>query len=468
VVCCLIAYGIMVNRTAADFSSDVDLATQYRALLSAHEETKITVDALKRDAMVPAAKVDASLVSLQQDLNKMTDAVEQAAMARATLLKAHSNMQASVKKMETETSTTSKELQKKAAELQAKTQEHLRELTTTLDSLKQQFEAIKSKDISGELGAIRANLVAEAVKEALKEIKSEESRVSSSVQKTSENILKSVKKDLMAEVKMEVEKMLARRVNDQVHEAVTEHKGASSLLTWFDSGKGRMNDERMELAVKSVLAKLYAERLGKVDWLLGVNGARILTSSDTDCNSGEWFDAAFCKISPSLSAVQLNANSILQGDVQTDTTWLETSSAMLGNCWAMKGSKGHVEVELAKAITATEFVVQHAPASITPDQGRSAPRHFRIQGRVSAQPVSTNDVAKNNTLSGEAGSWVTLVDGEYELKDIVAEAATLTPHMQSFKVGAAGAVDAIRFEVLDNHGGEAFTCLYHLRMYGDP
>jgi len=151
VVCCLIAYGIMVNRTAADFSSDVDLATQYRALLSAHEETKITVDALKRDAMVPAAKVDASLVSLQQDLNKMTDAVEQAAMARATLLKAHSNMQASVKKMETETSTTSKELQKKAAELQAKTQEHLRELTTTLDSLKQQFEAIRVKISVGSL-----------------------------------------------------------------------------------------------------------------------------------------------------------------------------------------------------------------------------------------------------------------------------------------------------------------------------
>lgn len=37
VVCCLIAYGIMVKGTAADFSSDVDLATQYRALLSAHE-----------------------------------------------------------------------------------------------------------------------------------------------------------------------------------------------------------------------------------------------------------------------------------------------------------------------------------------------------------------------------------------------------------------------------------------------
>ena len=43
----------------------------------------------------------------------------------------------------------------------------------------------------------------------------------------------------------------------QVAEAVLEHKSASSLLAWFDSGKGKPNDERMETAVKSVLAKLY-------------------------------------------------------------------------------------------------------------------------------------------------------------------------------------------------------------------
>ena len=42
------------------------------------------------------------------------------------------------------------------------------------------------------------------------------------------------------QVKKEVETMLVRRVNDQVAEAVFEHKGASSLLTWFDSGQGKV------------------------------------------------------------------------------------------------------------------------------------------------------------------------------------------------------------------------------------
>jgi len=40
------------------------------------------------------------LSSLQQDLKKMTDSVEQAALARATLLRAQENMQVSVKKLQ--------------------------------------------------------------------------------------------------------------------------------------------------------------------------------------------------------------------------------------------------------------------------------------------------------------------------------------------------------------------------------
>ena len=59
------------------------------------------------------------------------------------------------------------------------------------------------------------------------------------------------------------------------------------------------------------------------------------------------------------------------------------------------------------------------------------------QGRLSAEVVSVNGVASTNaTVSGKAGSWVLLAQGEYMLKDTVAEAATLTPHMQSFKVCA--------------------------------
>ena len=53
-----------------------------------------------------------------------------------------------------------------------------------------------------------------------------------------------------------------------------------------------------------------------------------------------------------------------------DTTWLETSSAMLGNCWAMRGAAGYITIALARPVRPSEFVVQHAPVPITIDSGR--------------------------------------------------------------------------------------------------
>lgn len=396
------------------------------------QETARTVEALKKDALIPASKVDSSLSSLQADLRKLSDAVEHAERDRLTLLKAQADMQESVKRVQTDTKTQSQAIQKKAEDLKTKTEEHLAALQLALDALQREFEAIKSKDFGSELAGMRDSLVQEAIAEVLKELKSEQELVTSSVEKTSASILKSVQKDLMTEVKKEVDTMLLQKVGDQVAEAIREHKGASSLLAWFDTGKGKLNDERMELAVKSVLAKLYSERLGRVDWLLGVNGARIESSSDTNCNGGSLIDTAFCKLAPSLSAVQLNSASFLQGDVQTDTTWLETSAAMLGNCWAMEGSTGHVIVAIAKPIRPTEFVVQHAPVSISVDEGKSAPRRFRIKGRLAH---STTSVGKGNDTGGlVTGSWAPLVDGEYLLTDVTADSTSLTPHMQNFQV----------------------------------
>ena len=47
------------------FTSAIDLEAKYRSLLAAHDETVHAVALLKREAELPAAKVDASLTSLQ-------------------------------------------------------------------------------------------------------------------------------------------------------------------------------------------------------------------------------------------------------------------------------------------------------------------------------------------------------------------------------------------------------------------
>ncbi len=128
VLLCLVAYCLLVFTTTPDFSTAMDLEAKYRVLLSAHEETSRMVDAIKSEALQPAAKVDASLSSLQHDLENLSRAVELAAHARKARIKAQDDLTASVKKLEADASATTAAVQEKVARIHAKTQEHLVEL----------------------------------------------------------------------------------------------------------------------------------------------------------------------------------------------------------------------------------------------------------------------------------------------------------------------------------------------------
>ena len=192
-ICCLLCYGLKSYATAPDFSSAVDLEAKYRALLAAHEETVRTVDLLKSETQLGASKVDSSLISLQEDLQKMSVAVEQAELARAALVKAQDNMAAQVKKMQTDTTSASDSMKEKAEALRVKTEEHLSALKASLDVLMRDFEAIKLKDIGGELATLRSSVVQEAVAEVLKLVKSEEVRVSAGVEAASAAIVSAVR-----------------------------------------------------------------------------------------------------------------------------------------------------------------------------------------------------------------------------------------------------------------------------------
>ena len=123
----------------------------------------------------------------------MSVAVEQAELARAALVKAQDNMAAQVKKMQTDTTSASDSMKEKAEALRVKTEEHLSALKASLDVLMRDFEAIKLKDIGGELATLRSSVVQEAVAEVLKLVKSEEVRVSAGVEAASAAIVSAVR-----------------------------------------------------------------------------------------------------------------------------------------------------------------------------------------------------------------------------------------------------------------------------------
>jgi hypothetical protein len=132
----------------------------------------------------------------------------------------------------------------------------------------------------------------------------------------------------------------------------------------------------------------------------------------------------------------------------------------------------------------TSFVLQHAPSTISADSAASAPLRFRVRGFEAALPAA-----------GETG--VVLVEGEYKTEPagdaLMSHLQVPTPKpplrfcagicaasrfaetesfgavaaLQAFPVAAREAVRSVRLEVLSNHGKEAFTCLYHMRMHGE-
>jgi hypothetical protein len=57
--------------------------------------------------------------------------------------------------------------------------------------------------------------------------------------------------------------------------------------------------------------------------------------------------------------------------------WIDPD-ALLGHCWAMNGSRGFLDFQLAKSIEAHVLVLEHVIPQISLDAGYSALKDFRV------------------------------------------------------------------------------------------
>ncbi|KAJ1492866.1 UNC-like C-terminal-domain-containing protein [Baffinella frigidus] len=229
--------------------------------------------------------------------------------------------------------------------------------------------------------------------------------------------------------------------------------GAPAGSQWFGSG-GASDSAQLEKVVRGVLGRLYKERIGQVDWLLQINGASVVASSPSLalCSATD----ALCRLR-NIVSLQTDPTTFLRIESSATWWWSDSSGSMLGNCWAMAGAEGFVQVARAQKMASKKmepkvFVLQHAPSSISADNATSAPLKFRVRGYEGA-----------TAAAGEEG--VVLVEGEYNPH--AKGKGELMSHLQTFAVTKRAEVRSVRLEVLSNHGKEAFTCLYHMRMHGD-
>ncbi|KAM9177104.1 SUN domain-containing protein 3-like [Mergus octosetaceus] len=113
-----------------------------------------------------------------------------------------------------------------------------------------------------------------------------------------------------------------------------------------------------------------------------------------------------------------------------------------GDCWAFRGSQGHVVIRLPVKIWPTAFTIWHISRAVSPSgEVSSAPKEFAVSGV---------DEDKAETL---LGLFTYNVDG------MIAQ----TFHVQK---EPPKTFRHIKLEVRSNWGNPEYTCIYRVQVYG--
>ncbi|KAH9822483.1 UNC-like C-terminal-domain-containing protein [Melampsora americana] len=121
----------------------------------------------------------------------------------------------------------------------------------------------------------------------------------------------------------------------------------------------------------------------------------------------------------------------------------------VGNCWAFRGSVGQLGIGLSSNIDITALSIEHIGAQLAQNDITSAPREFELWG------VSDD----KDTVAEKTP----LFKGVYSI-------SSPSSTLQMFKLDKSHKLrfSKVLFKVISNHGNPEFTCLYRVRIHGQP
>ncbi|NXP47180.1 SUN3 protein, partial [Heliornis fulica] len=181
--------------------------------------------------------------------------------------------------------------------------------------------------------------------------------------------------------------------------------------------------------VDGVLEKLEQKRVPMVDYALKSSGAAVIHSR-TSPPFRNTKARIFWNFLPLLDYMR-SPEVILEPENHP------------GNCWAFRGSQGHVLIQLSQPIIPRAVTMDHVSGSgFYKDSISRAPRNFAVYGLTDGQE--------------EQGTFL----GQFTFL------ALLNPS-QTFQLqnDHPGVMKFIRLEVLSNWGHEEYTCLYRFRVH---
>ncbi|XP_057272780.1 SUN domain-containing protein 1 isoform X9 [Pezoporus wallicus] len=321
----------------------------------------------------------------------------------------------------------------KAREIDAQSQilARVKELELELSQIKSEVSTMESvKTSCGKIDAIHGKVDAQ-VKESVKLMlfgDGQEDFPETLLQWLTSNFVS--KSDHQAELR-DLEMRILKDINLQM--SATKQKLTPEVVTnaVTNAGISGITEEQVQIIVNNAL-KLYSQdRTGLVDFALESGGGSILS---TRCS--ETYDARAAVVSLfgiPLWHVTQSPRAVIQPDVYP------------GNCWAFKGSQGHLVIRLSVKIYPTAFTLEHIPKTLSPTGTiTSAPRKFLVYG-----------------LEDEYQESGTLL-GHYEY-DQEGEPLQMFPVMEN----GQNAFQIVELRVLSNWGNEEYTCLYRFRVHGN-
>ncbi|CAN6277729.1 unnamed protein product [Urochloa humidicola] len=183
--------------------------------------------------------------------------------------------------------------------------------------------------------------------------------------------------------------------------------------------------------VEIEIAKHSADGLGMVDYGLGSGGAKVVSHSESFMTGKNYI--------PGRSSVHGTAQKML-----------EPSFGQPGECFALKGSSGFVDVKLRTGIIPEAITLEHVDKSVAYDRS-SAPKDFQIRGWYQGPQEGSG---KDSNVMAALGEFSYNLDNS---------------NAQTFQLERSSnpqVVNMVRFEFSSNHGNSELTCIYRFRVHG--
>uniref|UniRef100_A0A4W5MBD2 SUN domain-containing protein n=1 Tax=Hucho hucho TaxID=62062 RepID=A0A4W5MBD2_9TELE len=238
--------------------------------------------------------------------------------------------------------------------------------------------------------------------------------------------LTSLELSILQNVTLQLEESRARQ------ETLSTETVTQTVMHTVGAAGAGMSEEHVQLIVKNAL-KLYSQdRTGLVDYALESGGGSILS---TRCSETyETKTALMSLFGLPLWYFSQSPRVAIQPDVHP------------GNCWAFQGSHGYLVIRLSMRIVPSAFSLEHIPKALSPTGTiSSAPRQFTVYG-----------------LDDEYQEEGKLL-GSYTYQDDEDALQTYPVTEENDK-----AYQIIEVRVLSNWGHPEYTCLYRIRVHGQP